>query len=62
MDSVPDGIEKRNFVGEKFKDIERDSDAENDRVSDDCERRRQVNHAETLQQPEGSDGGVEVEA
>jgi len=62
VDGVPDGVEKRNFVGEKFEDVERDGDAENDGMSHHCQCRRQVNHAKALQEAESSDGGVKVEA
>ena len=62
VDGVPDGIEKRNFVGEKLNDVQRDGDAEDDRMGYDGKGRRQMNHAEALQQTESGDGGVEVQA
>ena len=61
VNRVPNGVEIRNFVGEKFDDVERDSNAEDDRVSHDFKRRRKVNHAESLQDAESGYGCVKIE-
>ena len=61
VNRVPHGVEIRNFVDEKFEDVERDSNAEDDRVSHDFKRRRKVNHAESLQDAESGYGCVKIE-
>ena len=62
VNRVPNGVEIRNFVGEKFDDVERDSNAKHDRVPDDFKCRRKVNQAESLQDAERCYRCVKVEA
>ena len=62
MNRVPNGVEIRNFVGEKLDDVERDSNAKHDRVPHDFKRRRKVNQAESLQDAERCYRCVKVEA
>ena len=62
VDGIPDSVEVGNLVGEKFDEVESDGSAENDGMSDNGKRRRQMNDTEALQKAERGDGGVEIEA
>ena len=62
VNRVPNGVEIRDFVGEKFDDVERNSNAKHDRVPKDFKCRRKVNQAESLQDAERCYGCVKVEA
>ena len=62
VEKIPYGVEVRNFVGEKFEDVESDGKAENDRMREDVEFFGEVNDMEAFEKTEGGDGGVKIEA
>ncbi len=62
VEKIPDRVEVRNFVGEKFKDVESDGEAENDGVGEDVEFVGEMNHVEAFEETESGDGGVKIEA
>jgi len=60
---VPGRIEPRDFVGQKFEQIENARDGHHERMSKDLERlilRRQRDPMEVNRQPGGEDGQVKV--
>jgi len=59
---IPDRVQVRNFIGEKFHDVQHDRNAENDGVGDDFQGRRQMDHTKSLENPERRDSRVEIEA
>ena len=61
VEKIPDRVEVRNFVGEKFEDVESDGKAENDGMREDVEFFGEVNDVEAFEKTEGGDGGVEIE-
>ncbi len=62
VDGLPDGVDDRDFVGEKFHEIENAGDGEDERVREDLELFGEMNDAEALKEAEGGDGGVNVQA
>src|SRR5256885_14984444 len=60
VEKIPDGVEVRNFVGEKFKDVESDGKAENDGVGEDVEFFWEMNDMEAFEKTESGDGGGKV--
>src|SRR5882724_1711485 len=62
VEKIPDGVEVRNFVGEKFEDVESDGEAENDRMGEDVKFFGEMNNVEAFEKTESGDGGVEIEA
>ena len=62
VDRLPDRINVRNLVGEKLHHIKSDGNAQHDRVREDLQMRRQVNHAKALQQSQRGDGSVKIQA
>ena len=61
VEKIPDGVEVRDFVGEKFKDVESDGEAENDGMREDVEFFGEVDNMEPFEKAESGDGGVEIE-
>src|ERR1700723_4011475 len=61
VNRVPNRIDERNFVREKFDDVERDRNPENPRMRQYLQLFRQANHAEALQQPKRRNRSVEVQ-
>ena len=61
MHSVPGAVDQRHLVGDELDDEHRECDADDDGIGEDIERRRQVYHAEPLEQAGRRDGSVEVE-
>ncbi len=61
VEKIPDRVEVRNFVGEKFKDVESDGEAENDGVREDVEFFGEVDNMEPFEKAESGDGGVKIE-
>ena len=61
VEKIPDCVEVRNFVGEIFKDVESDGEAENDGMGQDVEFFGEVNHVEAFEKAESGDGGVKIE-
>ena len=62
VDGLPDGVDEGNFVGEKFHEVENASDGEDERVREDLELFGEMDDAETLEESEGGDSGVDIEA
>ena len=62
VEKVPDRVEVRNFVGEKFEDVESDGKAENDGMREDVEFFREMDDMEAFEKAESGDGGVKIEA
>lgn len=62
VQDVPDVIEVRNLVSEKFEKVQTDGETDDDRMREDLERLGQMDDAEALEEPEGAHGGIEVEA
>src|SRR5882724_6583784 len=61
VEKIPDGVEVRNFVGEKFENVESNGKAENDGMREDVEFFGEVNNMEAFEKPESGDGGVKIE-
>src|SRR5437762_3369553 len=65
MHRVPDGIHPRNFIGEKFEEIENTGNADDPRVTEDFERlilRRESDPVEMNGEPRGKNGEVKIDA
>ena len=62
VEKIPDCVEVRNFVGEKFEDVESDGKAENDRMREDVEFFGEMNDMEAFEKTESGDGGVKIES
>ena len=62
MDGLPDGIDEGDFVGEKFHDVKNAGDGENKRMGEDLEMFGEMDDAETLEEAESGDSGVDVQA
>jgi len=62
VEKVPDRVEVRNFVGEKFENVESDGKAENDGMLEDVEFFGEMDDIEAFEKTESGDGGVEIEA
>ncbi len=62
VSGIPDGVEVRNLVGEEFDEIKGDGEGENPRMGEDFQRRGKMDDAETLEEAESGDGGVEIQA
>jgi len=62
VDGLPDGVDEGNFVGEKFHEVENAGDGEDERMGENLELLGEMNDAETLEEAEGGDGGVDIEA
>ena len=61
MDRIPNTIDIRNFVGEKFDHIQTNRNAQNPRVREHLQRRRQVNDAEAFEQTKSRNGRVKIQ-
>ena len=62
MNSVPNGIDVRNFVSEKFNCIQGEGDSEDPRMREDLQRGGQMDDVLALKKTESRDRGVEIEA
>src|SRR5258708_35950893 len=62
VDGLPDGIDVGEFVGEKFHDVKNAGDGENKRMGEDLEMFGEMDDAETLEEAESGDSGVDVQA
>ena len=59
---IPDSVEERHFVCEKFENVKTDGEAENDGMREDVQFFRQMDDVKALEQAKGGDGGVEIES
>src|ERR1700733_6706196 len=62
MKHIPDTIDVRNFIGEKFDCVECDGNAQDPRMRENLKRKGQMNHPEALKETESSNRGVEIQA
>jgi hypothetical protein len=62
MEKIPDGVEVRNFVGEKFEDVECDGEAEDNGMRENVKFFGEMNDVEAFEKAESGDGSVEIEA
>src|SRR5258708_37788484 len=62
VDGLPDGIDVGDFVGEKFHDVKNAGDGENKGMGEDLEMFGEMDDAETLEEAESGDSGVDVQA
>ena len=62
VDSVPNGVEVRDFVRQEFQQVEKDGDSENPGMREYLQFRREMEDAEALEKAESGDSGVEIEA
>src|SRR5205807_10037091 len=62
VEKIPDRVEVRNFVGEKFEDVESDGEAENDRMGEDVKFFGEMNNVEAFEKAQRGDGGVKIES
>jgi hypothetical protein len=62
MNHVPNAIDIRNFIGEKFNQVQRDGNAENPGMRQHLQLPRQMNHAEALKQTKRSNRSVKIQA
>ena len=51
MDGIPNGVEVRYFIGEKFNDVKSGGDSQHPRMGERLQRRGKVNDAEALEKP-----------
>src|SRR5258708_2273622 len=61
VDGVPESVEARDFVRQEFQQIERDGNSKDPGMRKNLQSSRQMKHAEALEQPKRSDGGVKIE-
>src|SRR6267142_4221298 len=62
VDGIPDGVEVRYLVREKFNQIKSDGNSKDPWVGKNLQGRRKLQHAVTLEQAKGGDGGVEIQS
>ena len=62
MNHVPNAIDIRNFIGEKFNQVQRDGNPENPRMRQHLQLPRQMNHAEALKQTKRGNRSVKIQA
>src|SRR6266404_5585210 len=62
VDGVPDRIEVRYLVREKFNQIKSDGNSKDPWVGKNLQGQRKLQHAVTLEQAKGGDGGVEIQS
>jgi len=62
VDRVPDRVEVRNFVREKFDEIKGYRDAQHPGMRKNLQSGRQMEHAEALEKTQRRDCGVKIEA
>ncbi len=62
VQKIPDCVEIRNLVGEKFEDVKSDGETENDGVRKYLKLFGKMNDVESFEKAECGDGGVEIEA
>jgi hypothetical protein len=62
MNHIPNAIDIRNFVREKFDQVQRNGNTENPRMRQHLQLPRQMNHAKSLKQAESGDGRVKIQA
>ena len=62
VDRLPNGIDERDFVGEKFHQIKNSGDGQDERVRKDLKLFGEMDDAKPLEKSESGNGGVDVEA
>lgn len=62
VEKIPNGVEVRNFVGEKFENVKSDCEAENDGMGENVEFVGEMDDMEAFEEAESGDGGVKIEA
>ena len=62
MNEVPHSVEVWNLIGQEFENVQTDGEAENDRIREDVEFFRKMDHVEAFEKAQRGNGSVEVES